>query len=533
MDQKTIQIYDEQFLPIAERHNKVEPKRLYSLVETFFKVNEQTLDLGCGAGRDTNWLNINKYPALGIDASKGMLSVARKDYPQYTFKEASLPELGFEENSYTNIFCCAVLMHIPRSQLVASVLEILKIAKSQGTIIVSYRNGSNENDGRLFETYHPGQIAQLFESLGGKVLLIEKDDQWNNLVIKKNDLLKREGIQQIQDIISKDKKTATYKFALLRALCEISRYEQHNVTWYRDGDMALVPLKRIAVRWVHYYWPLVMEDSRQTTNERMAFENELKNLPFKKNELVLLKNELDSNSKDIQILLKKISKTIQQNPVKFAGGGNYAVFKYISGLDASVYQELKDSEFGMVAVPLSIWRDIYHFSSWIEDSLSIQWAELSEKINQDGKFAHHFDLITKSVQEDERSTYLIRKLFQTRPVQCVWTGKDIKEFAVDHMIPWSIWRNNDLWNLLPAHPKINNQKRDAIPSTEIIRKQFDVIKSYWEIYLEEYPTLFESQIKRGLGLSIDDAFYKPGLEALEQTVIRLKINHGAGVWGAK
>jgi ubiquinone/menaquinone biosynthesis C-methylase UbiE len=531
MDQKTVKIYDNQSASIAKRHNQMIPTRLYSLVETFFKKNVQTLDLGCGAGRDTHWLNINHFPTLGMDASIGMLNIARENYPQYTFKEASLPQLGCEENSFTNIFLSAVLMHIPRPQLVTSIMEILKITKPNGRIIISYRNGAGETDGRLFETYHPGQIAQLFESLGGKVLLIEKDDQWNNLVIEKGDLQKRDGIQKIQEIISRDKKTSTYKFALLRALCEISRYEQHVVTWYRDGDMALVPLKRIAVRWVHYYWPLIKEDVRQTTNERMSFEDELKNLHFKKNEFVLLKNELDSLSKEIQSLLKKVSKTIQQNPVKYSGGGNYSIFKYMSGLDASVYQDLKDSEFGMIGVPLSFWRDINYFSSWIEDSLCIQWAELSEKINKDGNFANHLNLITKSVQEDERSTSLVRKLFENKPAQCVWTGKIIEKFAVDHMIPWSIWRNNDLWNLLPAHPKVNNQKRDAIPSIKIIKKQFDLIKKCWEIYLEEYPNLFEPQIMRGLGLSIDEAFHKPGLEALEQTVIRLNINRGGQFWG--
>ena len=185
MDQKTIKIYNEQSLSIADRHKEVTPLRLYSLAETFFEKGSTTLDLGCGIGRDTNWLITKGYPAVGVDASEGMLDVARTDYPKYKFSLASLPDLDGIEEGFQNVFCSAVLMHIPRADLVNSVLNILKTTKPNGRIILSYRSGQNEKDGRLFETYHPGQVAQLFESHGGKVLLIEIEGVWHNLVIEK------------------------------------------------------------------------------------------------------------------------------------------------------------------------------------------------------------------------------------------------------------------------------------------------------------------------------------------------------------
>src|SRR5690606_1827746 len=188
--------------------------------------------------------------------------------------------------------------------------------------------------------------------------------------------------------------------------------------------------KRISARWVYYYWPLIKNSVKQTTGERLAFQDELLNLPFKMSEFQLLRQAIETEAKEIKPLLKKISNTINKGPVKYAGGGDYSIFQFMSKLDASVYTELKDSDHGMIAVPLSIWRDINNFSHWIEDSLSIQWAELTEKLNNDRKFAYHLDLITKSVQEDERSTYLIRKLFKNKEVECVWTGKKITDFAV-------------------------------------------------------------------------------------------------------
>ncbi|MCE3011968.1 MAG: methyltransferase domain-containing protein [Proteobacteria bacterium] len=528
MDPKTIETYNTDTQTIAERHRQVLPTRLYQLAQTFFHPDEKTLDLGCGIGRDTHWLNTHGYPTSGVDASTGMLKIAREDYPQYTFTQLALPELTLAHETFSNIYSCALLMHIPRSLIVSSCHAILKLLKPNGRLILSFRQGENENDGRLFETYHPGQIAQLFESLGGKVLLSEVDGKWNNLVMEKTDLSNRQGIQQIQDIISRDKKTATYKFALLRALCEISRYESHTVTWYREGDMVLVPMKRIAVRWVYYYWPLIKKSVKQTTSEQLAFEPMLLDLPYKLDEFQLLRTFLETP--EAKPLLSKVANTIKVGPVRYAGGGTNEIFGYIPKSDASVYRELKEIDYGVVTVPLSLWRDINHFSHWIEDSLSIQWAQLTEKLNQDKKFAQHLDLITKSTQVDERTTYLIRKLFKNKKVECVWTGKILDEFAVDHMIPWSLWRNNDLWNLLPSDVKVNSKKSDLIPSVKLVKKRFDSIRRYWEQYQDAFPELFERELERGLGLSMSDGFSSIGCEALEQKLIKLSLSYGGGIW---
>lgn len=528
MDSKTVALYDSQAKTFAKRHENQIPQRLYELAKTFFKRGAYTADIGCGIGRDTAWLENNGFPSNGFDPSDGMLNIAKKSYPNLHFKTCSLPELNMDSD-YVNIFCCAVLMHIPRSSLVSSAISLLKALKPNGRLVLSYRPGQGETDGRLFETYHPGQIAQLFESLGGKVLLIERDGIWENLVIEKQDLNIREGIQLIQDIITTDRKVATYKFALIRALCEISRYEAHTVTWYRDGDMVLVPMQRIAARWVQYYWPLVQGGLKQTTSKSMAFENQLAELPYKPADMALLKNALDEISdKKIISLINKVSETIRKGPVEHSGGTDLEIFHFVPSLDASVYPELKYSENGMVTVPLALWRDINLFSHWIEDSLAIQWAELSTKINKDGKFGHHLDLITKSVQVDERDTYQIRKLLKGKKIECVWTGKKIESFDIDHMIPWTIWRNNDLWNLLPTDPKVNNQKRDMLPNPSLIKAQYESIKRYWDIYEEAFPNLFRKQIQKGLGINGD--FKYESIEALEHTLIRLKSTQGGSFW---
>ena len=49
---------------------------------------------------------------------------------------------------------------------------------------------------------------------------------------------------------------------------------------------------------------------------------------------------------------------------------------------------------------------------------------------------------------------------------CVWSASRIRSSPhIDHCFPWARWRNNDLWNLLPARGNINLKKSDRLRSS--------------------------------------------------------------------
>jgi hypothetical protein len=80
----------------------------------------------------------------------------------------------------------------------------------------------------------------------------------------------------------------------------------------------------------------------------------------------------------------------------------------------------------------------------------------------------------------ERSTIEARKLFSGLDrLECVWTGSTLREsFDVDHVIPFDLWHNNYVWNLLPASKTANSKKSNKLPSTEILRSRKDCIVGY-------------------------------------------------------
>src|SRR5262249_27309208 len=67
---------------------------------------------------------------------------------------------------------------------------------------------------------------------------------------------------------------------------------------------------------------------------------------------------------------------------------------------------------------------------------------------------------------------------------CVWTHKPLTgNFDIDHCLPFSIWPNNDLWNLVPTSPTINRGQRgkfDRLVSAETLIDSGGCIQSWWK-----------------------------------------------------
>jgi hypothetical protein len=73
----------------------------------------------------------------------------------------------------------------------------------------------------------------------------------------------------------------------------------------------------------------------------------------------------------------------------------------------------------------------------------------------------------------------------------VWSGRKlVGDFDVDHAIPFALWQDSSLWNLLPAAKAVNNQKRERLPSREIVRRRSERIVENWRSLAREFPSRF-------------------------------------------
>src|SRR5450432_4843496 len=94
MDPTTLSAYDADAAAFAKDwHDQPPPTDLHALIRRFFRP-ALTADIGCGSGREVAWLAANGFPAVGYDASEGLLGEARARYPGLRFEAAALPELA-------------------------------------------------------------------------------------------------------------------------------------------------------------------------------------------------------------------------------------------------------------------------------------------------------------------------------------------------------------------------------------------------------------------------------------------------------
>lgn len=195
MDKETIATYDREAQSIAKLHATLTPNRIYELIMQYFIKGGATADIGCGIGRDTQWLNQKGYPSIGVDASPMMLEQAQSLYPMAHYIQDTLPDLKLlGTKKFQNILCSAVLMHLNQNDLERACIRLIELLKDNGRVILSFR-GTNEinyrEKGKLYEPIELDKLLSFFHKNSCIELLTENEMEisrnltWHNLVLRK------------------------------------------------------------------------------------------------------------------------------------------------------------------------------------------------------------------------------------------------------------------------------------------------------------------------------------------------------------
>ncbi|NPV69881.1 MAG: methyltransferase domain-containing protein [Firmicutes bacterium] len=557
MDERTLYVYETNAEVFSKQYRSAEPMQLYHLITAFFHPGEPTVDIGSGSGRDVAWLSANGFPAVGYDALPRMVAEARASYPGIDTRQDSLPDLKtIPDNAYSNVLCSATIMHLPRQDLITAAFNLARILKPGGRLILTYRpsqaDGEREADGRLYTSIPPGKLVLLLESTGLKNLAVVKQRDawrpeiaWHVIVSEKGADSPAHGLNRIQGVLVQDRKVATYKFALIRALCHVSRYEPHVARWGRDD--VYVPLASLAVRWLIYYWPVVnapdfisqMHGEKPGGKNLISFRRTVQDLAgfFGLDGLYAVLNHIDEEPGLYVASLKRIADAIRWGPVTYAGTKGPRLFRFVRRLPAQPGDHPGDSgpddPFGWVVVPQPIWMDISRFDHWIEDSIVVRWAQLTVEMNPGITMSEVLPLLLASPGA-RRGTDEVRQILRAADtgLECVWSGQPLKDdYNVDHVIPYSVWGNSDLWNMLPCLPRLNNEKRDCLPTQRLLDQREDAIDYYWRLYRSHLPKRFDTQVRRALGSTTTSASWERlALSGLKETVEKLASTRGLLRW---
>ncbi|MFD1557000.1 class I SAM-dependent methyltransferase [Paraburkholderia silviterrae] len=178
MDKPTVDTYTDAASRYAEEWRaQPAPDDMYALLGRYFVHGGVTVDIGCGAGRDVAWLDANGYPAVGYDASAGLLAQAAAHYPHLRFMAAALPELdGVSRGAFDNALCETVIMHLPVPQISVACARLVDILKPGGVLYLSWRVSDGESlrdgAGRLYASFDADIVR---DGLNGATIVFDRE----------------------------------------------------------------------------------------------------------------------------------------------------------------------------------------------------------------------------------------------------------------------------------------------------------------------------------------------------------------------
>ena len=501
----------------AERYERADSARLHAWVEDFLpQERAAVLDVGAGSGRDAAWLASKGHDVVAIEPAAAMRKEARRRRPQANIQWQSdrLPELQTITRtglSFDFILLSAVWMHVAPRNRKRAFRKLTNLLRPGGALAISLRHGPAAPDRGMHEAA-PEEIEKLAREHGAFVAfreesgdLLGRDDvRWTQLVVRMPGD-STGALPLIRHSILNDNKSSTYKLALLRCLCRIADGMAGIVRDHSD-EFVSIPLGLVALTWLRLFKPLLQADLPQSPlntsgGEKLGFVKDAYARLAKVSALDLRVGTHLRNADEAIALhnaLRDAVNTITKMPATY--------LTYPDGRPIFPVQRAKRKVtragpfqldayylrgFGEMLVPRHIWQTLQRLDVWIEPALVAEWKNLMKlyAIRQDRKQQVNDSRLEKAMRwaEQTRDVSLARRqaleLLESQPLYCIWSGKKLtgNNLDIDHCLPWAAWPCGDLWNLMPAHRRVNqHQKQDRLPGASLLRMVQDRVMGWWK-----------------------------------------------------
>ncbi len=185
VNKQTIQSYNK----IAKDYNQINYEPEFWLDEfKFFRsllLDRKVIDIGCGTGRDAILFTDHNFDYLGVDASAGMLKIAKQKVPKAKFLKSDFYHLEPNLKGFDGFWAAASLLHVPKNKIKPILKSLFKVIKEGGTGFISLKPRKKKNIGeemildkrynniqRFFSYYGKSEFRKILTDSGFKVVKI-------------------------------------------------------------------------------------------------------------------------------------------------------------------------------------------------------------------------------------------------------------------------------------------------------------------------------------------------------------------------
>ncbi len=157
-----------------------------------------TLDLGCGLGQDSRYLQRKHYRVVGLDVTWTFLRIARTRSLHLPVIQADMVHLPFAAGSFDGVWAAASLIHIPKIHSLRVFRELRAVTKPGGLLGATMAHGKGSGfladqwiRGRFLSRWHKPELTRLLEKAGWEVISVkvvanqERKGRWLNLLARR------------------------------------------------------------------------------------------------------------------------------------------------------------------------------------------------------------------------------------------------------------------------------------------------------------------------------------------------------------
>ena len=565
-----VSFYDDRAEALAERYEAVSSEAMLAQVLPAIPslpAGRLALDIGAGTGRDAAWLAGLGYQVVAAEPAAGMRRVAAARHADAGVRwlDDALPALERTHAlglSFDFVLLSAVWQHVAPADRARAFRKVSTLMKPGGTLVMTLRHGPAPDGPKMHPT-STAEVEGLARSYGLEILRVAStEDQggrpgvaWDVMAMRMPD----DGtgaLPLVRGIVLSDGKSSTYKLALLRAVTRVAEYAPAAATPAPAGrDAVEVPLGLVALNWIRMYLPLVRGGFPQAPGNAgtagLAFAKDgfeaLLAMSVSANDLRMGAAFGPEGALAVASAIARAADTIAKMPAthtRYPSGGAsvFGVTRRRPGRDLPSVLDLEALRgWGLLEVPGHLWRAMSRFSSWIDPMLIAEWSRLTRA------YADRMGLVigpgaveaALAWVEPERTTSfgrdLVRKLIDRGDdVRCVWTAERLRNrsYDVDHCLPWSVWPCGDLWNLMPAQPRVNrHDKRDRLPSAAAMASAKEGIINWWELaYFGDEALRPRFMREAAAALPLGDGSVDAVYDALDWRRLRLRQDQQVPEW---
>ena len=171
-----------------------------------------------------------------------------------------------------------------------------------------------------------------------------------------------------------------------------------------------------------------------------------------------------------------ISGAIQQ-PIRYAGPGGTQYHVFVPPRAAAAWAGAfpvpgTTADEPYVLIGADLWAAFHELSLWIEALCILEWSLFTERSTaSEIDRGRAYSLLTSRPDNRRPLTWERNQveliMLEGTTFECPWTGKELAPsgYAMDHIVPISVYPTNELWNLVPSDARFNaHVKRARMPT---------------------------------------------------------------------